>query len=114
MKRGYFVYCDDDEAGLAVVAGTIAEAKRIAWREIFSSDYEWIDMRARWVKGADVSDLRIGVVQDVRDALLRGLYGSLMEYPCDECGRDADVVCHKGRALCACCIEQEQRRRSDD
>ena len=107
MKRGYFVYCDDEEAGLAVVAGTIAEAKRIAWREIFSSDYEWIDMRVRWVKGVDVSDLDIGVVWDVRDALLRGLYGSLMEYPCDECGRDADVECYKGRALCARCIEQE-------
>ena len=109
MKRGYFVCCNDEAPGLAVVASTIAQAKTIAWHDIFDLDNNWIDIRARWVKGVDVSDLPIGVVQDERLALLRGLYGSLMEYPCDECRKDADVVCHHGRALCSCCIEREGR-----
>ncbi len=113
MKRGYFAYCGDDEMGLAVVAGSAQEAKRIAWRDTFDLDNDWIDVRARWVKGADVSDLPIGVVQDARVALLRGLYGSIMEYPCDECGKDADVICHHGRALCSCCIEQSIREARD-
>ena len=110
MKRGYFVYCNDEASGLAVVASSITQARTIAFYEVFDLDNGWIDVRARWVRHAAVSSLPIGIVQDARDALIRGLYGSLMEYPCDECGKDADVVCHHGRALCSCCIEQETRR----
>lgn len=114
MKRGYFVWdsADDDNMGVAVVASSAKEARKIVFDsgEILYGDGNWIDIRARWVRHADVSTLPVGIVQDVRDALIRGLYGSLMEYPCDECGKDADVVCWRGRALCECCIEQETRR----
>mgnify|MGYP000495124617 CR=1 FL=1 len=107
MKRGYFV-SGDEECGLAVVASSGREAKTIAWNSVLHSDYDWIDIRIRWVRDADVSDLPIGSMQDARDALIRGLYGSLAEYPCDECGQDAYVVCWSGRALCGCCIERAQ------
>jgi hypothetical protein len=117
MKRGYFVWDgDDDNAGIAVVESSAKAAKKIVYDsgELLWGDGNWIDIRVRWMRHAAVSSLPIGIVQDARDALIRGLYDSLMEYPCDECGKDADVVCHKGRALCECCIEREQRAETRD
>ena len=110
MKRGYFTYNETDEdAGLAVVATSAREARKIAYKsgEFIFGDTNWIDVRAIWVRNADVSDLPIGVAHDSRDALLRGLYASIYEYPCDECGKDADVQAHNGRVLCVLCIEKE-------
>lgn len=113
MKRGYFVWDvkDSTDSGFAVVAHTAKEAKKIVFGtgEIQLSDGSWLDLRARWVRHAAVDSLPVGMVEDARDALIRGLYCSLMEYPCDRCGGDAgDVICHHGRALCACCIEEEE------
>lgn len=109
MKRGYYA-CnnDDDQAGLAIVASSARDAKKIAWKsgEFIYGDTGWLDIRVRWMRHAVVDSLPIGVVHDAHDALIRGLYGYLEEYPCDECGQDADVVCSHGRALCDCCIEQ--------
>ena len=113
MKRGYFTYNETDEdAGLAVVATSAREARMIAYKsgEFIYGDTNWIDVRAIWVRNADVSGLPIGVAQDSRDALLRGLYGSVYEYPCDECGKDADVQAHDGRVLCPACIEKEYQK----
>jgi hypothetical protein len=109
-KRGYFVHNnDEDMGGFAVVATTAKEAKKIVYDsgEIIFGDTDYIAIRARWVRDADVKDLPIGMVADERDALIRGLYGWLDEYPCDECRKDADVTCYSGRALCSCCIEKE-------
>jgi len=33
-----------------------------------------------------------------------------MEFPCDECGKDKDVTCYKGRVLCSCCVEKEYEK----
>lgn len=109
-KRGYFVHnSDEDMGGFAVVAATAKEAKKIVYNsgEIVFDDTNYIAIEARWMRDVDVSDLPIGMVTDERDALIRGMYGRLDEYPCDECGKDADVVRYNGRALCSCCIEKE-------
>ena len=99
---------DEDMGGFAVVATTAKEAKKIVYDagEIIFGDTDYIAIRARWQRDAVVDDLPIGMVDDPHLGLLRGMYGSLMEYPCDECGKDADVVCYNGRALCSCCIEK--------
>jgi len=112
MKRGYYIHQIGAEWGVAVVAATANEAKRIGFKAVNGfEDCAWINLRCHWMRHAAVSDLPIGMVQDERDALIRGLYGSLMEYPCDECGKDADVTCWHGRALCDCCIEDARRER---
>jgi len=107
-KRGYFVHGGDEMCGFAVIATSAKEAKKIVYAN-YPVDVDWIDIRVRWIRDAKVSDLPIGMVTDVRDALIRGLYGGLMEYPCDECGEEWDVICYKGRVLCSCCVEKEYR-----
>jgi hypothetical protein len=111
MKRGYYAYNDDDDQGcLAIVASSAKEAKKIAWKsgEIIYGDTGWLAIHVKWVRDAVVSDLPVGIVHDTRDALLRGLYYGIKEYPCDECGNDSDVKCHNGRALCDECIEHDK------
>ena len=111
MNRGYYVTPDGaDDSGIAVVAPTARVAKKIAYDsgEIVFGDTRWIALRCRWCRGADVVGLGVGVVTDARDALIRGLYGGLREFPCDECGTEDDYVqCYNGRVLCGDCIEKE-------
>lgn len=108
MKRGYFVWADDYAAGFAVVATSTREAKMIAYNAELHSDYDWIEVRCRWVRHAAVNNLSVGMVEDTRNALIRGLYGSIVEYPCDECGGNAEVKCYHGRVLCDWCIKQSE------
>jgi hypothetical protein len=117
--RGYYVHNnDDDQYGIAVVAATSKQAKQIVHRsgEIIYGDTSWIALRSSWCRDADVDGLEAGIVTDDRDALIRGLYGSLDGHPCDGCGRDDDTVrCYSGRALCKVCIEKEyDKTRSND
>jgi len=108
-KRGYFVHNgDDDQPGLAVVAQTVKEAKKIAYNsgEIIYGDTGWSSLCARWVQDADVAALPIGVIHDTRVALLCGIYERVAEYPCDECKKDGDVCAYSGRVLCEDCLEK--------
>ena len=109
-KRGYFVHDGDEMCGVAVVATSAKEAKKIAYNsgELLGTD--WIDIRVYRMRDAMVSDLPIGMVEDARGALIRRLYGILAEYPCDECGEEWEVTCYKGRVLCLCCVEKEYEK----
>ena len=109
-KRGYFVHNSDEWCGFAVVATSAKEAKKIMHDSGELSIGDWIDIRVRWMRDAKVDDLPIGMVADDRDALIRGLYGTLAEYPCDECGGERDMICYKGWVLCACCVEKEYEK----
>ena len=109
MKRGYYAHNnDDDQAGLAIVAPSAKAAKKMAWGsgEFIYGDTGWLDIHVRWVRHASVDSLPIGVVDDCRAALICGLHGALMEYPCDECRLEADVSCYHGRVLCDKCIKK--------
>jgi len=108
-KRGYFVHNSDEWWGFAVVATSAKEAKKIMHDSGELSIGDWIDIRVRWMRDAKVDDLPIGVVTDDRDALIRGLYGGITDYPCDECGKERNVICCYGRVLCSCCAEKEYR-----
>lgn len=106
QKRGYFVQEEDAEYGVGVVATTAREAKKIAYNQ---SDLgcEYIEIRAKWKRDADVGDLPIGVVEDVMLGLRRGLYSFVEDYECDLCGLDGIIEMHNGKAICRSCIEKE-------
>ena len=109
MKRGYYAHNnDDDQVGVAIVAFTAREAKKIAWKsdEFIYGDMGWMDIHVRWVRGAKVDGLSIGVVHDYKDALIRGLFGMLVECECDKCLLDGELYAHGGRCLCSDCIKK--------
>lgn len=89
--RGYFVQIDQEDWGVAVVATSAKDAKRIAYDDELSAHGDWIDVRVRWKKNCDVSDLPIGVIDDDQLALRRGLYGWCEQATCDVCGEDKHV-----------------------
>lgn len=108
MKRGYFVYPDDGEFwGIGVVASTAKEAKNIAFASGELIEADWIDIRVRWQRSAEVNVLPTGIVQDMHTGLLCGLYGFIEGYKCDNCGKEEVLKLCKGKALCDDCIEKE-------
>ena len=58
----------------------------------------------------ECDDLPIGMVTDARVGLLCGIYGSLMEYPCDVCGEDCDAQAYNGMVLCGDCLDAERAK----
>ena len=105
-KRGYYVHSEDDSWGIAVVATTTREAKKIAFAVDEFPDDEWINIRARWERDADVTGLDIGILYDLRDGILRGFY-QYIEATCDNCGSVSDLIACNGKALCYKCAEKE-------
>lgn len=109
MKRGYYAHNnDDDQGGLAIVASSARDAKKIAWKsgEFIYGDTGWMDIHVSWVRDAKVGDLPIGVVPDLKSALRHGIFTRIMECDCDECLLDCDLYAHNGRCLCSDCIEK--------
>ena len=86
MKRGYYVYEEDEEDGLAVVADTLREAKKIAFRSRDIGN-EWLEISGRWIRDANVTGLKKGILYNLHEGLLRGFY-SYIEGDCDDCGKD--------------------------
>ena len=114
MKRGYFVYPADEPWGVGVVALSAKEAKNIAFASGELIDVTWIDMRVRWERTAEVEELSIGVVRDMRTGLLCGLYDFIECYRCDECGEETVLRLCNGKALCDDCIEKEYAKEVAD
>jgi hypothetical protein len=107
MKRGYFVYPDDEFWGVGVVTTTAKEAKNIAFASGELIDVDWIDIRVSWKRSAGVERLPIGVVRDMHVGLLCGLYDFIEDHKCDNCGKvDVLKLCN-GKALCDDCIASE-------
>lgn len=86
-SRGYLVHDKDDEYGIAIVARTAKEAKKIGAEHL---DYdEWTDLRANWKKEAVVTDLPLGPVS-LEEGLRRGLYSYVVGLQCEVCGKTAN------------------------
>lgn len=105
MKRGYYVYPDDEFWGVGVVASSAKEAKKLAFLSGELIEVNWIDLRVRWVHLAEVEKLPIGVVHDMRIGLLCGLYDFIEDYKCDSCGKEDVLTLCNGKALCNNCME---------
>jgi hypothetical protein len=107
MKRGYFVYPSDEFWGVGVVASSVKEAKKLAFASSELIDVDWIDIRVRWQRSAEVEELPIGVVTDMHTGLLCGLCGFIEGYKCDSCGKEDVLKLCSSKALCDDCIEKE-------
>lgn len=90
MKRAYFATkAYDQEYGHAIIAHSLREAKKIAWKII--EDIDYTDLRVTWRKNAtDIQDLPYGEVP-LRAGLFHGLYGFIDE-ECEQCGEWTDYM----------------------
>jgi hypothetical protein len=109
MKRGYFVYGCDESWGVAVVAPTGRQARNIAYTAGEFIGEEWIEIRARWMRDADVSGLDVGVLHNLHEGLLRGFY-MYIEGKCDECSDESQLELCSGKALCFDCMEKAYKK----
>lgn len=105
--RGYFVHEVEAFYGVTVVATSSKEAKRIGWNELACDCEEYIDLRVRWIKDADVSGLQLGIVTDVADGLRRGLYAWSEDIECDICGVTTHVYGEEGVVICSACQNED-------
>lgn len=103
--RGYFVHDVNEEYGIAIVARTAREAKKIGAEHLDFDEYT--DLRVNWQKEADVSGLLVGRVDNI-EALHRGLYGWAYT-TCEICGK-SNSKCEMLNGIIACldCIEKSE------
>jgi len=105
--RCYMISDDDDGTGHAIVAPTAAEAKRLGKksRECSALNWgEWIEVKVKWLRHVDVSDLPAGHVLGAIEGLEREAY-SYAWGDCPVCGAkdvelslDVVVACSKCHA----------------
>jgi hypothetical protein len=103
-KKAYFVEEQDAEYGVAVVAYSAREAKKLARSDECFEDTEWIDIRVIWKGGIDVADLEIGIIKDYLLALKLGIYGFIEYETCPTCKKeDTKVYYSNGKYYCSHC-----------
>jgi len=108
IKKGYNVNTQDDEHSIAVVAFTSREAKKLGFTKL---DCDWVDVRVRQAKNADVEDIPIGIINDNILAWRRGIFDWIDNYDettCDECHNDIALERIGRKILCEKCYEKAQ------
>jgi len=100
-----------EEGSWAVVAHSIAHAKKLLWGDTEYDlaefcDNEYINLTCKWDKNHDVSDLPIGMVDNMI-ALKRGIYSSLIDEICPVCGKWGQLEYHEDVDV-ICCYECEE------
>lgn len=103
-KKAYFVQEDGADYGVAVVATSSREAKKIGFSSDVMADAEWTDIRVQWKRSADVSKLKIGIIEDYLLALKLGIYGYVDLEECPNCNtQDTTVYYENGGYYCSHC-----------
>ncbi|OYT63825.1 hypothetical protein B6U67_01780 [Methanosarcinales archaeon ex4484_138] len=107
-KRGYFVFnVDEYEEGIAVVARTAREAKKIAFNHAFDIvGDDWLDLRCRWVRDANVEKLPFGIAEP-EEGLRAGIYATI-EGDCEVCDEEKVVTYYNGKVICYDCLEANE------
>lgn len=106
MKRGYFVYEDNADYGQAVVATSSKNAKTMCLGTELFCDSEYIDIKVRWKKKANVEKLNIGLVDDLMEGLKAGLYSFVEEEECPICGCTDIIYNNKDYISCSECYDK--------
>lgn len=112
-NRCYIVTTDmsDDGMILAIVGKSIMQVRNDVYRGKYFLEWdEFISIHIKWKKSVDVSDLPLGEM-DLKEGLLRGAYGYLLEFPCERCKRLFDPcddnISNDRKILCEDCMPLE-------
>ncbi len=104
MKKGHFVKEKGAEWGIPVVATSIKEANKIAFTAS-ELDCDWIDLRCKWMRNANVDGMPVGIVTDFMQALRRGIIQYVEEGDCDICdATNTYLEAIDGDAVCSDCM----------
>lgn len=83
--RIFWVGRPEIDLGVAILASTVHEAKRFAWKaDIFPPEWKWVDIRAIWVHEAEADGFESrgrGYILTYEEGLAAGVY---------ECETDVD------------------------
>jgi len=91
---------DDDDGCVLVVANNAKEARGVGLAEL---DCEFIDIRVRWIKNADVKNIEAGLYKDDYKALKNGWYSCIYD-TCPICGaREASIIYDEDVDKFHCC-----------
>lgn len=102
--RAYIVSDSEHETNIAVIAPDSLTAKKYGASELF--DCDWIDLRVRSAVGANVSGLKEGVFEDLREALRIGIFHCIEGEYCDICGHEGIVRMLNDQIVCSGCFEE--------
>ena len=104
--RLYFVRVLDDDCGLAVAAYNRKAALKYMWASGDLMADSFIELRAVWVKKANVEGLKDGeIIFDTIDGLKRGVYGWIDDEDCPICGHNTMLHYEGGVVGCHDCLE---------
>lgn len=108
MKKGYYVSGDpDDEYGIAVVATSSKEAKKIGFPFLDNEyDADYIDVRVKWKRDANIDKFPIGIIEDYLTGLKCGIYDYIYGV-CENCRGQTFVELHDGVVLCKFCHDKQ-------
>ena len=84
-----YIVTDFDEECVLITANNAKEAKKIGIHELL--DCEFIDIRVRWIKNADVKNCKVGVYKDIYKALKNGWYSCIYD-DCPVCGKNEAIL----------------------
>lgn len=116
LRAYYWEEWEDAEGGVAVVAYSIKEARKMAydwWAGEVGLNGEYTDQKIKWLKKADVTGITSPrVIEDFKDGLKRGMYGYVIEEECEKCsspiGMADEYNLENGKLLCEECKEKKQ------
>jgi hypothetical protein len=113
MKRAYFVCEKDADFGIAVIANSAKEAKKIGMRHDCCMDADFIDIRVTWKKNVDASKLPIGCIEGI-EGLELGIYGYMEGEECPRCGHDGFITNVNGEVMCGDCEDKQNDANATD
>ncbi len=108
--RGYFVYDIYERLGVAVVARSAKEAKKIGYNSLESMyGTEWIEAAVTWVKDANISGICEPTELSLVDGLRRGIFAQVEGVTCETCGKKSSLCeMRNGKIACLDCIEEQE------
>jgi len=114
----YFVRTKTDPSGLAIVATSVREAKRLIWNDPIFKLLEienWTNLRVTWLRGIDVTGLERGSLIYGIDGLTRGVFDSVEDI-CPICDKFETIIrepLDTGDVVIGChdCVEAEFKKR---
>lgn len=116
-KRCYYVHEAGENIGLAVVASSAREAKKLLRDQMLHEFYvEHIDIRVQWQREVDVSRYELGHIFDgdrgMTEGVIIGAYAWTLEGTCQRCREAPIFIRHIDKppfAVCELCeIEIEE------